>query len=182
MKSNILFIAFLLTVVVLLSGRGGTTAEADWGDREYKLKAAFLLNFSKFTTWPELAFTQSQDSFRFCVVGGDPFGSTLHGLTTKKVGGRNIELLYPDSPAEQKTCHVMYIDKSEKTRLAQQQVLTNDLPIMTVSDIQGFSRQGGIFEFVTRSGKLSFIINNTQAKKNGLQINASLLNLAAEVL
>ena len=76
----------------------------------------------------------------------------------------------------------MFVSKSEKGKLDQLQQLTNGQPVVTVSDIQGFSSNGGIFEFITRKGKLSFIVNNRQAKSNGLQINASLLNLAAEVM
>jgi hypothetical protein len=182
MKLKTLLVSFLLVVAMILSGREGSVARADGDDREYKLKAAFLLNFSKFTTWPDEALTRSQESFNFCVVGKDPFGAILGGLKSKKVGGRNIELLYPETPAEQKRCHLLFVSRSEKGRLFQLQELTGGLPLVTASDIQGFSRRGGIFEFVTRDGKLSFIVNNNHAKKKGLQINASLLNLAAEVL
>lgn len=182
MKFNKAYISIVLSTVLILGTGWDTVAKASDGDREYKLKAAFLLNFSKFTTWPEEAFAKSPDNFNFCVVGEDPFGSNLRGLETKKVGGRNIELLYPDSPAEQKRCHVMFVSKSEKGKLRELQQVASGLPVVTVSDIKGFSRYGGTFEFVTRAGKLSFIVNNNQAKKNGLQINASLLNLAAQVL
>ena len=182
MKFYTLFISFLVTIAAVLNGGGAIVAEADGDNREYKLKAAFLLNFSKFTTWPEEAFAQSPESFNFCVVGEDPFRTILNGLKNKKVGGKNIELHYPDSPAEQKRCQVIFVSKSERDKLDQLQQLTDEYPLVTVSDIKGFSRRGGTFEFVTRAGKLSFIVNNSKAKKNGLQINASLLNLAAKVL
>lgn len=182
MKFNILFISSLLTIAVIISGGVTVKAQAGSADREYKLKAAFLLNFSKFTTWPEEAFAQTSETFDFCVVGQDPFGSTLRGLETKSVGGRQVRLRLPDSLVETKGCHVMFVSKSEKGKLDQLQQLTNGQPVVTVSDIQGFSSNGGIFEFITRKGKLSFIVNNRQAKSNGLQINASLLNLAAEVM
>ncbi|HHD63273.1 MAG TPA: YfiR family protein, partial [Desulfobulbaceae bacterium] len=54
--------------------------------------------------------------------------------------------------------------------------------IVTVSDMQGFARTGGIIEFVIRGSKLSFIINLAQANKQGVHMNASLLNLATEVI
>ena len=182
MKQNSLIISSLLILAVITCG--GITAEAQAGgsDREYKLKAAFLLNFSKFTTWPEEAFAQSPDNFDFCVVGQDPFGSTLRGLGTKSVGGRQVRLRLQQSLEETKGCHVIFVSKSEKSKLGKLQQIVDGQPVVTVSDIKGFSSFGGTFEFITRAGRLSFIVNNGQAKNNGLQINASLLNLAAEVL
>jgi hypothetical protein len=44
---------------------------------EYKIKAAFLLNFAKFITWPDQTFTSPQQPFSFCVLGQDPFGTAL---------------------------------------------------------------------------------------------------------
>ena len=182
MKLNRLFISSLLTLAVITCGAITTEAQAGAADREYKLKAAFLLNFSKFTTWPDDAFAQSPENFDFCVAGQDPFGSTLRGLETKSVGGRQVRLRLLQSLEETKGCHVIFVSKSEKSKLGKLQQIADGQPVVTVSDIEGFSSFGGTFEFITRAGRLSFIVNNGQAKKSGLQINASLLNLAAEVL
>ena len=177
-----ILIPVLLILPVLFCGTAAEAATTESGGREYKLKAAFFLNFSKFTTWPKEAFSESGQIIDFCVVGEDPFGTALDGLESKKVGGRKVRLHYAGSIAAVKTCHVMFISKSEKNHLAQLRQNTDGRPILTVSDIEGFSRQGGVFEFITKDGRLSFIVDNQQATRNGLQISASLLNLAAEVL
>ena len=65
MKLNILFIWFLLALAGITCGGFRAEAHVEDTDREYKLKAAFLLNFSKFTTWPKGAFAQSPKSFDF---------------------------------------------------------------------------------------------------------------------
>lgn len=176
------FIFVLLTVLTLFYGVGTMVAHADNDDREYKLKAAFLLNFSKFITWPKEAFSPHGQTFDFCVVGEDPFGTALEGLESKKVGGRKVRLHYMDSIAEPQTCHLLFVSKSEQSNLGQLQQTIDGRPVVTVSDIQGFSNKGGIFEFINKAGRLSFIVNNKKANQNGLQVNASLLNLAAEVL
>ncbi len=176
-----LFISILPAVLVLISSCAAMAAGTETEEREYKLKAAFLFNFSKFTTWPEKTFTEAGQTFNFCVIGENPFGPALDQLETKKVGGRQVRLYHTASIAEAKTCHVMFISKSEQSHLAQLQKRTADRPVLTVSDIEGFSRQGGIFEFMTKDGRLSFIVNNRQAIHSRLQINASLLNLAVEV-
>ena len=182
MKLNRLIISSLLILAVVTCGGITAKAQGKDADREYKLKAAFLLNFSKFTTWPDEAFAQSPKSFDFCVAGQDPFGSTLKGLETKSVGGRQVRLRLQESLEETKGCQVIFVSKSEKSKLGKLQEITDGQPVVTVSDIEGFSSFGGTFEFISRAGRLSFIVNNGQAKKSALQINASLLNLAAEVL
>ncbi len=182
MKPYKFFTAVLLAMLALLCGVGAMAANTEDQEREYKLKAAFLLNFSKFTTWPKESFAESGQTFDFCIVGKNPFGTALEGLESKKIGGRTIQLHYARSISEAETCHVMFISKSEQNNLEQLKQKIGDQPIITVSDIDEFSQHGGIFEFIIKAGRLSFIINNQQAIHNRLQINASLLNLAAEVL
>ncbi|TKB25514.1 YfiR family protein [Desulfopila sp. IMCC35006] len=181
MTSRKLFISVLPVILALLYGVAAIAANTETEGLEYKLKAAFLLNFSKFTTWPKEAFSEAGQTFDFCIIGKDPFGKALDGLESKKVGGRNVRLHHAGSTADAKTCHVMFISKSEQSHLAQLLQAVVGRPVLTVSDIEGFSRQGGILEFVTKDGRLSFVANNQQALHSGLQINASLLNLAAEV-
>lgn len=175
-------LSVLLVMLSLLYGVETMAANAADDEREYKLKAAFLLNFSKFTTWPKEAFSLPGQTFDFCVVGDDPFGTALDGLENKQVGGRQVRLHYTQSITEAKSCQVMFVSKSEQSHLDQLEKALAGRPIVTVSDIKGFSSQGGIFEFITKDGRLSFIVNNHQAIQSGLQINAALLNLAAQVL
>lgn len=181
MTPNKLLICVLLAMLALLYGVGAQAANTKDQEREYKLKAAFLLNFSKFTTWPKGTFPEPGQTFNFCIVGENPFGTAFDGLESKKIGGRAVQLHYAASIAKSESCHVMFISKSEQSNLGQLKQKIGQQPIVTVSDINEFSQQGGVFEFITKAGRLSFIVNNQQATHSGLQINASLLNLAAEV-
>src|SRR4030088_3254548 len=44
---------------------------------EYQVKAAYLYNFGRFIEWPPKVAAAKSDSFTICVLGQDPFGSTL---------------------------------------------------------------------------------------------------------
>jgi len=149
---------------------------------EYKIKAAFLLNFAKFITWPEQAFTGQEQPFCFCVLGKNPFDGALLPLQSRTVAKHPISIRYMQTTAETGACQVLFISKSEKDRLGSILETMNTLPVVTVSDIPGFAERGGIIEFVLRQGRLSFKINLTEARKHHLRINASLLNLATEVI
>lgn len=171
---------FLLLVlaVMLCCGRPCVSAAEEV---EYKVKAAFLLNFAKFITWPATA--PSNDSFTLCIVGTDPFGAALSGIESKEVGGRKVQLRYPGvSGNELGQCRMVFVSRSEQKQVARLVGQVEGTPIVTVSDIEGFVESGGLFEFKDQGGRLSFVINNSKAKKQGLSISSSLLNLAVEVL
>lgn len=174
-------VSITMVFSLLLITLGIRPAHATEEELEYKLKAAFMLNFAKFTTWPESSITTQEEFFNFCVMGADPFKAAIKGVEAKQVGGKPIRLQYVHGTEEAQQCHVLFISQSEQTRVQQ---IIKDLEaasILTVSDIEGFARMGGMFEFIKLKERLSFIVNNRQIKKSGLQVSASLLNLAAEV-
>ncbi len=154
---------------------------AEQGGVEYKVKAAFLLNFARFITWPSQ--NTSAEGFPLCVVGEDPFGEALAGIETKMVGGKQVSLQYlQSSTMELGQCRMVFVSRSEKNNLSRILKRIAGLPVVSVSDIDGFSDAGGLFEFKDQRGRLSFIINNSKAKSMGLSISSSLLNLAVDVL
>src|SRR2546423_13390518 len=51
---------------------------------EYQVKAAYLYNFGKFVEWP--ARVPAGELFSVCVLGEDPFGTTLD----KTIAGEDI--------------------------------------------------------------------------------------------
>ena len=148
---------------------------------EYKVKAAFLLNFARFVTWPPARM--STPSFALCVVGIDPFGDALAGIETKAVGGKSVQLRFSAATAKElRQCRMLFVSQSEARDVGRILKMIDGQPVVTVSDIEGFAETGGTFEFKDQRGRLSFIINNSGAKQQGLSISSSLLNLAVDVL
>lgn len=178
-----LFIIFFLPAVIMGTGQRSIAArQQENPPLEYKVKAAFLLNFAKFVTWPEQGATGGEQRFTLCVLGKSPFGSSLAAIKSRTVGKRKISLHYIDDMKQAAGCRLLFVSRSEKDRLAVISEALQGKAVLTVSDIEGFLSSGGIIEFVTRDNRLSFKINLAQAKKQGLHINASLLNLATEVI
>ncbi len=171
-----IFFLFLLCFIASLG-----TARADEISQEYKLKAAFLVNFSRFITWPEQSFAPGQQDFTLCVVGKNPFGTMLQAVEGQKINGRNLRIVYADSFQKLPQCHMLFISRSEKSDLDSILSRTVQQPVVTVSDIPGFVSFGGSIEFVTKDDRLSFVINHSVLKKRGIQASASMLDLAASV-
>jgi hypothetical protein len=60
--------------------------------REYKIKAVFLYNFTKFVEWPAESFNSDSAPFTIGILGIDPFGAALDLLADQSVRGRKIIL------------------------------------------------------------------------------------------
>jgi hypothetical protein len=148
---------------------------------EYQVKAAFLYNFTKFVEWP--ADPQPQGPFRLCVVGSDPFGGSLEAIVRgETVAGRPLVVDRVDNdgqPLEKvRSCHVLFISRSERERLRQILDTVAGGAVLTVSDIPGFLDAGGQIELVLVGTKVRFAIEPAAAARSGLKISSKLLRLA----
>lgn len=149
--------------------------------QEYQLKAAFLVNFAKFITWPEEVLPADQGEFILCVAGADPFGAALAGVEKKTIGGRAIRVVHAGSLKQTPDCQMLFVSRSEKDNLDLLAANLARKAVVTVSDIPHFIKAGGHIQLVTSGSRLTFLINHTAMKEQGLQADASLLNLAATV-
>jgi len=180
-KALIIFL-FLCTAWTCVLPASTSNAQETSAAMEYKIKAAFLLNFAKFIHWPEGAFAGDNQRFKVCVLGENPFGSALSAIESRTIGSRKIDLDYVDDVKQAGSCHLLFISASEKNNLIDIQKALANRTIIMVSDIDGFVSAGGIIEFVTKDDKLAFKINLSRAREQGLEIHSALLNLATEVI
>jgi hypothetical protein len=148
---------------------------------EYQVKAAFLYNFAKFVEWPQGAFATGS-SLHICVLGEDPFGADLAAITTGKlVDGHAIELKYPAGVEEARTCHVLFISKSERSDFKTIVQALQKYSVLTVGDSSGFLDQGGMINFVLHDDRVQFEVNPKVAESVGLKISSKLLGVARVV-
>ncbi|MBU4262484.1 MAG: YfiR family protein [Proteobacteria bacterium] len=167
-------------MLICILGRFGSL-QAQEISQEYRLKAAFLVNFARFITWPEQSFSAKQQEFTICVAGVNPFSNVLSAVESKQINGRKIRVTYVDSLRKVPQCHLLYVSRSEEEDLAYLSTGIALHPVVTVSDIPGFVKAGGSIEFILKENRLSFIINHSALKQRGIQAGASMLDLAASV-
>ena len=163
---------------LLLSSRAETAAQAAIPP-EYQVKAAFLFHFTQFTQWPPEAFPGPGSPLIIGILGEDPFGEYLDGIVRgEQVHDRPFVIQRYRRLAEMKTCHVLFISRSESPRLDQILAGLRDRSILTVCEAEGFTTRGGMIEFVNYEGKIRLRINPTAAKTVGLTISSKLLRPA----
>src|SRR5579871_389394 len=147
---------------------------------EYQVKAAFLLNFTKFVEWPPSAFADSASPFTICVLGKDPFGRALDDLIQgESFNNRKLAIQrISDIPAPQ-TCQLLFWDVMGKDVHT---VLNSLGPgVLTVGDGETFLRDGGMIAFVIENRRVRFDINQSGANAAGLKLSSKLLSVARSV-
>ena len=148
--------------------------------REYKLKAAYLLNFAKFIYWPESA-EDTSESFNICIIGNSPFGEILDSLSSKKVKNKKIKVKYSENHNKDHQCKIAYITQDKADSYNEILESINNEVILTVSDIEGFCQSGGMIEFIRVKNKIKFEINVGQSLKSNIKYRSQLLEVAEKL-
>jgi hypothetical protein len=144
------------------------------------VKAAFLCSFAEFVEWPAEKPGQTPAAERpvtVGVLGDDPFGSLLEE-TAKARGGRPIAIVRFRSLEEVAGVQILFVSASERGALQRIVDRVGRSHVLTVSDITGFAREGGIIGFFVEEKRVQFEINVAAAEVAGVRISSRLLNLA----
>lgn len=153
--------------------------EAYAASSEYEIKAAFLYNFVNFIEWPSKSQADANRTIIIGIFDDDPFSSTLEQtIANKTINGRKIQIKKFKSYKNIKPCHILYVNPSEDNHLEKILDTVRDWHVLTVSEMDGFTRNGGIINFYMENKKVRFEINTDNAKKMGLRISSKLLKLA----
>lgn len=157
------------------------SAQAEASD-EYKVKAAFLFNFAQFVEWPASAFRAADAPLVIGILGEDPFGAYLDELVSgEKIENRPLIVRRFKRAEDIAECHILFISGSETGELEKIVARLKGRSLLTVSDMDTFTRRGGMVRFFMEEGKIRLRINVDRAKANGLIISSKILRPATVV-
>ncbi len=146
---------------------------------EYKVKAAYLFNFTKYISWPTNS-AQMTGPIVVGILGNDPFGDVLDkALEGKTVDGRSFVVVRASRPEPIQSASVVFISRSMEPRLVEVLGAFNGKPVVTVSDIERFAPRGGAIGFVIVERYVRFEINRATAERANLKISAKMLKTAS---
>jgi hypothetical protein len=143
---------------------------------EPEAKAAFLLNFARFTQWPEV---QARAALPLTMCAADDL--VLAALRTtvdgRKAGGRPVAIQTFGSGEVDPVCDLLYLGGLDRRRVARALRAVGRTPVLTVGDQDGFALLGGMIELFREDGRMGFVINRTTAEAAGLRLSSRLLEL-----
>ena len=144
------------------------------------MKSTLLFKLPPFVYRPDVVRTTT---LGICVLGSSPFGGALEKLAQRPVDGKIVKLQLLGTGDDASDCDFIFISRSESNHLDTILRRIGKPAIVTVSDIDGFAKSGGMVEF-SLGGKgsgVSILINSKAAQKQGIEFNAQLLRLAKVV-
>ena len=183
---------FLVVAAVAASSlmRGGPLygqSESVDEDKALKVKAAYLLNFTKFVTWPADVFQDEHSPIVIGIVGADPFGPLLdQTIKDKTVAGRGLKVQrfqwrVGDDLSAVKKCQLLYLSTSLGDDADGLIAALARLPILLIGEGTEFAKSGGALGFVMEEGRIVFWANRKAAENANLQLSSQLLKLARPV-
>ena len=167
----------LISVFALLAAALPVAEAHQDSDEERLLKAAYIYNFAKFTRWPE---SDGADGGRLalCIMGEDPLAVELERLSAKRVGEKRLEVKRLQQGAAHGECQILYVARSQQHDYHQYISAQASTGVLSVSEIAGFARAGGMIELFHEEEKIRFLVNLDAAREAGLLLSSRLLNLA----
>jgi len=144
---------------------------------EDDLRAAFLLNFARFVTWPGER-PEAPAPLVIGIVENPGLASVLHRLVAgQTVRGRpllvlSLKALPPPSPV-----HILYLATACQ-KPPSQWLSENAGAILTISGDPDFCRIGGMIALYAEGRRMRFEINPEALQRSGLRASSKLLALS----
>ncbi len=147
---------------------------------EYAIKSALLFKLPQFIYRPD---PTREQPLVICLLGNNPFGSAPEKLALAPIDGRTVKFQKLSGTAEARNCELVFIARSETGNLESVLRQLSGLTIVTVSDIDGFAKSGGMVEFSLggEGATVSILINRKAAQRQHMEFNAQLLRLAKAI-
>ena len=181
LKQSLLFRAVLAAGLLATGGQARAWAQSEAGSLEYQVKAAYLLNFTRYVEWPARSLP-ADVPLELCILGDDPFGGVIdQAVQGRRSQGRIVTVRRIESDERAYSCHLVFVtDESWNRRRTLVANLTSR-GVLTVGNSDQFGREGGVIGFVISNETVRFVINESAMERSGLRISSRMLSLAQQI-
>jgi hypothetical protein len=146
---------------------------------EYALKSVFLYNFCHFIDWPESSFTSPNEPLIIGIVGDDPFGSLLkEAVEGETYHNRPIVIEHYHGPRDIKHCHLLFVGRTEATRVDAILAAVNSKSVVTVGETEDFLDHGGMIALPADKNRVRLRIRPATMRAANLSVSSKLLRVA----
>ena len=167
--------------MVALGNSARASAQTDPGSLEYQVKAAYLLNFTRYVEWPRTSLP-AEAPLEICILGDDPFGEAIdRAIRGQRSQGRPVTVRRIESDEGAYRCHLVFVTDESWNRWRTLVASLTSRGILTVGNSGQFSRDGGVIGFVISNETVRFAINLKAMERSGLKISSRMLSLATQL-
>jgi hypothetical protein len=146
---------------------------------EDSVKAAFVLRFTGYVTWPATAAT---GPFRIVVLDDEVMASRLQVLVeNRSFARRPFDVRTIRSLAEARGAHVLYIGTRRGATLPPLPRSVRDRGVLTITSAPNGLEAGAVVNFLTIDQRVRFEVSMEAARSAGLGIGSEMLSAAIRV-
>jgi hypothetical protein len=183
------FRAMLLLLAALLAAAGACGRVEAQPATPTELKAAYLINFLRYTRWPtppQPPSAQATAPLRVVLLGSGRLASVVRALLDQHgTVGPGIELVHLAPGAGRaaarqalRNADAMFVEADAWPQATTWLTEVDGRPVLTVGDAPGFARDGGMLGLVQQGSRIVFDANPTAIRVSGLQVSSKVLKLA----
>lgn len=173
----------LLAILIGLGVSAATAAAQGPRDLEMKVKAAYLLNFARYISWPNHAFKSPKDPLVIAIVAEDTFGDILERtVDDRMVQGRQIMIVRADDEAGIIRPHILYVAEAKNRVWNALWKRVHGGYSLPVGEHQGFLSEGGVIRFIIKNGSVRFDVSLPALAEASLKADSRMLNAANQII
>ncbi len=140
--------------------------------------AAFVVNLTRFITWPADPAVPPDAPFVIGTFPRDPINDELDAAVRGETfNGRPVQTIRLRSLEDVQRCHTVFVSRGAGD-LSALLSRTQNRPILTISDSEAILRLGGHVRFVPQSTGTTLRVSVENLRASGLDARAQLLRIA----
>lgn len=141
------------------------------------LRAAFLYNFARFTTWP-VAVLPAGAPLNICTDDDRVLAALRETVAGKPIENHAVEPIAWSASDDGRRCHVAYLRRAQGAAQARVFGALATTSVLTVGDDVDAMNAGAVVHFFVEDRRLRFAVHMPSASRAGLQLSSRLLALA----
>ncbi|MEP1470196.1 MAG: YfiR family protein [Halieaceae bacterium] len=146
---------------------------------DFELKAAFILNFPAFISWP-----QPNDNTKhvICSFSDDAVADSIETLlASTRMKQRKAKISFLRDPGTNVHCDLAFVGKKAKEHIDEISTPINSLQTLVVSDIPSYAAAGGMMELALDGSNIKVIMNHAVMNARGFKVDSRLRQLTEQV-
>lgn len=149
---------------------------------EYKIKAGYLLNFTRFMVWPDSAFEAATSPFIIAVADqGEALPTIQRVLQGQAVGGHPVRVAPANAADLAPDAHILLLTRASGLKPEVARKVLGVRPTLLVGETEQFAERGGTIAFVRERERIRLNICLEHAARSGLQVSSKLSSVARAV-
>jgi hypothetical protein len=149
--------------------------------QESRVKAAYLVKFTQYTTWPAAAFASDNAPLIIGIIGSGALNTDLEQESRPIAKPRPIEIRQVTTPEEAARCHAVFFSRADN-RIEEAWLLAlRNSPVLTVGESDRTIERGAVIRLVTEGKSIRFEVSRPAMESTGLKISSDMLRYAKTV-